>query len=134
MARVAACMAMKGKLDNVRILSEETVDAMQKDPLSAKMYKMFGFVTDFSQGGVNFYKTHEGMTPQRFKGTLLREGYVGWQGLGGSVLQWHPELKIGFGFARNLMHWYDFQNLTAATLQAEVVKCVNELNAIKSSL
>ena len=24
-----------------------------------------------------------------------RSGYVGWMGFGGSVFQWHPELKIG---------------------------------------
>ena len=31
-----------------------------------------------------------------------REGFVGWQGYGGSALQFHPELGIGFGFAMNL--------------------------------
>ena len=57
----------------------------------------------------------------------LRENFVGWQGLGGSVFQWHPEMEIGFGFTRNLMHWYDFQNLTAARLQKEVVKCIKDM-------
>ena len=27
-----------------------------------------------------------------------REGYFGWFGYGGSIMQWHPELKIGFAF------------------------------------
>ena len=27
-----------------------------------------------------------------------REGYVGWSGYGGSVMQWNPTLKIGFGY------------------------------------
>ena len=31
-----------------------------------------------------------------------RGGFVGWQGYGGSALQFHPGLGIGFGFAMNL--------------------------------
>jgi hypothetical protein len=29
---------------------------------------------------------------------LGREGFYGWFGVGGSVMQWNPELKIGFGY------------------------------------
>ena len=28
----------------------------------------------------------------------LRDGWMGWMGFGGSVMQWHPELKIGFAY------------------------------------
>eukprot|EP00937_MAST-01D_sp_MAST-1D-sp2_P007027 g7027.t1 len=31
-----------------------------------------------------------------------RDGFVGWQGYGGSALQFHPREQIGFGFAMNL--------------------------------
>jgi len=27
-----------------------------------------------------------------------RDGFVGWMGYGGSVLQWNPEHKVGFGY------------------------------------
>ncbi len=39
--------------------------------------------------------------------SVRRAGYVGWYGYGGSVLQWHPGLKIGFGFATDLAAWWD---------------------------
>ena len=53
----------------------------------------------------------------------MRDGYYGWLGFGGSALQWHPHLKIGFGYAPTLMAWHDAPNLKAAALQREVVKC-----------
>ena len=58
------------------------------------------------------------------KSTGLRNGYFGWLGFGGSVMQWHPELKIGFGYIPTSLHWYDFDNMRAARLQKEVVECV----------
>ena len=27
-----------------------------------------------------------------------RDGFIGWMGYGGSVMQYHPEEKIGFGY------------------------------------
>jgi len=57
----------------------------------------------------------------------LREGFVGWAGLGGSVFQWHPGLDIGFAFVPNLMHWYDFHNARGGRLQAQVLKCVLQI-------
>ena len=41
----------------------------------------------------------------------LRNGFIGWAGLGGSVFQWHPELKIGFAFVPTCLHWFDVANL-----------------------
>ena len=32
-----------------------------------------------------------------------REGYFGWFGYGGSIMQWHPELKIGFAFVNSIL-------------------------------
>ena len=42
----------------------------------------------------------DGLTDQ-FESNVIknRDGWYGWKGLGGSVLQWNPELKIGFGYA-----------------------------------
>ena len=37
-----------------------------------------------------------------------REGYYGWFGYGGSIMQWHPELKIGFAF----VIFEKFKNIT----------------------
>ena len=40
------------------------------------------------------------------------------------MFQWHPELKVGFGFTCTKLHWYDMVNIRAKHLQAEVLKCV----------
>ena len=32
-----------------------------------------------------------------------REGFYGWQGYGGKVFQWHPQLNIGFAYDPNRM-------------------------------
>ena len=45
----------------------------------------FGMKTNFTQGGVNKFEEEGG-----------RDGYYGWFGYGGSVFQWHPDLRIGF--------------------------------------
>ena len=73
-------------------------------------------------------------------------GFVGWGGIGGSVLQaspkliiivslnsndallqqWHPELEIGFGYAPTLLHFFDLNNVKTARLQKAVVQCVRD--------
>merc|ERR1719469_476843 len=51
-----------------------------------------------------------------------REGFVGWMGMGGSVLQWHPQERIGFGYAMNLMEPIPW-NARALNLQTLVRSC-----------
>ena len=58
-----------------------------------------------------------------------RDGYVGWMGLGGSVFQWHPELKIGFAYVPSHLQGFDFMNLRASYLQGEVKKCATKIQA-----
>merc|ERR1712018_950676 len=43
-----------------------------------------------------------------------RQGFIGWFGMGGSIFQWHPELKIGFAFVPTSLHWFDFDNVRGA--------------------
>ena len=52
-----------------------------------------------------------------------REGYYGWMGYGGSVVQWHPELKIGFAFIPTLMSGVEVTNERGAVLQQIVKDC-----------
>ena len=52
-----------------------------------------------------------------------REGFYGWMGYGGSVLQWHPELKIGFAYVPSLLHPLDARNTRGAELQKIAVDC-----------
>jgi len=76
-----------------------------------------------------------------------RDGFYGWQGFGGSVMQWHPGLDIGFGYAPTLLAWYaeswgsssidclvlrpryDPVAKRGAELQREVVKCASKAAA-----
>ena len=54
---------------------------------------------NFTKGGVNYYKNSSDATPMdKNHFNKNREGYYGWFGYGGSIMQWHPELKIGFAF------------------------------------
>ena len=47
--------------------------------------------------------------------------------MGGSALQWHPDLEIGFGYAMNYVFFPDLVNTKAARLQRAVVECAEKL-------
>ena len=55
-----------------------------------------------------------------------RNGYYGWYGFGGCVMQWEPTLKIGFGYSPTLVQWYDLQNQKGAKLQKIVADCAQK--------
>ena len=82
-----------------------------------------GIATNFTQGGVNLYSSSTNDT----RSMKARDGYAGSMGLGGSVFQWHPELKIGFAYVPSLLHAFDYENTRAAYLQEEVKKCAEKL-------
>ena len=90
--------------------------------------------TNFTQGGVNSFIPHHPEHPaygNGIKSKGLRDGYVGWMGFGGSVMQWHPELKIGFAYIPTCLHWYDLENLKGAKLQKKAVECTKLIDAIR---
>ena len=83
------------------------------------------FHYNFTKGGVNYFKNSPEAT--KIDKNLFnknREGYYGWFGYGGSIFQWHPELKIGFAFVPTCLHWFDVANLRGSRLQKIVVDCV----------
>ena len=84
--------------------------------------------TNFTQGGVNVYTLDENSTGDEKIVAQDRLGFVGWAGLGGSVFQWHPELKIGFAFVPTCLHWFDVANLRGGRLQKLVVDCIDAKN------
>ena len=53
--------------------------------------------TTFTSGGVCKFINQDKDVGEEFKNSR-RDGFIGWMGAGGSILQWHPELKIGFGY------------------------------------
>ena len=114
LALVAAAMANRGSFNGYSVLSPSGWEALHKDPTDGKL---FANNSRFTQGGVNQFVEED--TSE----TNGRQGYYGWMGYGGSVFQWHPELKIGFAYVPTLMNWIDLTNNKGRLLQGEVVKC-----------
>ena len=90
---------------------------------------LLGYRTCFTQGGVNKFDDPE--EPNEFEAPLAayRNGYFGWHGIGGSVMQWDPNLNIGFGYTPTLFQWYDPQNTKAAKLQKIASDCTKNLSS-----
>ena len=98
------------------------------------VFLFLGLTTNFTQGGINSFTDNHRGHPAYGNGLLskgLRKGYFGWMGFGGSVMQWHPELKIGFGYVPTYLHWYDLENMIGAKLQKMVVDCARTINVEK---
>jgi len=136
MAKLAAAMADRGQMPEggPMVMSAETWDLMHDNPTKHAI-PGFKMDTNFTQGGVNLFgpdgqmarqpEPHEIETDYRAKFKPM--GFVGWMGLGGSVLQWHPELEIGFGYAPTLLHFWDLRNGKAEKLQRAVVDCIKDI-------
>jgi hypothetical protein len=60
-----------------------------------------------------------------------RKGWYGWFGFGGSVMQWHPEAEIGFGYLPSDLQRTDVTNHRGARLQAIVTKIANRKRSNK---
>ena len=58
---------------------------------------------------------------------------MGWLGFGGSVMQWHPRLNLGFGYTCTLLSWWDLANTKARKLQKETVRCTEALKEKEDS-
>ncbi len=52
LAKIAACIAAKGQLGGVTVLSEAAVHKMHDNYIKRKDVGMLGIITEFSQGGV----------------------------------------------------------------------------------
>ena len=122
LAKIAAMMSLGGSIDGKEIINDEAWQAMHEAPIEAEM----GFgTTSFTQGGVaKFSKTSEQSTKLARAFNDGREGFYGWMGLGGSIFQWHPEHKIGFGYVPTSLNVVDLFNERGKSYQAEVLKCV----------
>ena len=125
LAKIAAMMAAGGKWAGVEYLNDKAWQAMHEDPAEADM----GFMnTTFTQGGVALF-TEPTRASSKIEKALNagREGFYGWMGLGGSLFQWHPQHKIGFGYIPTSLNVLDFVNERGKTYQAEVVSCIKSL-------
>ena len=121
LAQIAALMAKGGSWEGNEFLSETAWKAMHDDPIQSDM----GLRTTFTQGGVALFReiTEEASKLDRAL-NQGREGFYGWMGLGGSIFQWHPEEKIGFGFVPTSLHVLDILNERGKVYQTEVLNCL----------
>ncbi len=121
LAKVAAVMAAGGEWAGKRYLGEAAWKAMHDHPIAADM----GFTrTTFTQGGVaHFADTTPASSDLDRAINTGREGFYGWMGLGGSLFQWHPQHRIGFGYVPTSLHVLDLVNERGKAYQAEVLRC-----------
>jgi hypothetical protein len=112
---IATTVVEKGQFPGKpRLLSENGVEEAQGNPVKKPMF--YGLLpTEFTNAGWN-------------KFNRFRFGYIGWLGLGGSVLQWQPEYRIGFGYAMNSLEQIRTDNWRGRNLQRTVLKCAKSLS------
>jgi len=123
MAMMAAAMANGGSFKGKEVLSPRGWAEMHAMP---KKGFMFGTLpTSFTQGGVNMYTDPPSIIPEDLC-LQGREGFVGWMGFGGSVLQWHPNHKVGFGYLPSQLDWTDLNNCKGMKLQKCVINCITQ--------
>ena len=115
MAKIAAAMANKGSFDGKTVLSREAWEALHADPTDGILVNNS---VKFTQGGVAQFEEEDRSE------TNGRQGYYGWMGLGGSVFQWHPELRIGFAYLPTLLSWVDMANNRGGKFQKLIMEIV----------
>ena len=126
LARLAAVMANEGNQFGHTLMSDQAHELLHAAPQERSMMAL---TTTFSQGGLaSFPQPRQQDT--RFDRELNRgrEGFYGWMGLGGSIFQWHPKLRIGFGYVPTSLNILDLVNARGKSYQAAVVECVNRLS------
>ena len=127
LAKIAAMMSAGGTFAGTEYLSKQACSAMHDDAVEAEMG---GFLpTRFTQGGVAvFTQCSPNSTRLEREFNTGREGFCGWMGLGGSIFQWHSESDIGFAFVPTSLHVLDFLNERGKVYQAEVLRCIEQMN------
>ena len=125
LARLAAMMADKGSFEGKEFMSTTAWEALHAVATEADMGSLS---TRFTQGGVaSFTKVSNPSSPLESGLNNGREGFFGWMGLGGSLFQWHPEFRIGFGYVPTSLNVLDIVNERGKSYQAEMLKCVDKL-------
>ena len=123
-AKLASILAHKGE----GLMSEKAWNEMHSEPRKELMGEMPNgkIRVNFTQGGVNKFIKFEDETEADKSLHENRYGYYGWIGYGGSIVQWHPELKIGFAFLPTLLNTTEMFNERGAVLQQLVVDCTKK--------
>ena len=112
LGRLAAVMANKGTFKGKTVLSDSAWEDMHSYP-EVQLEGVMGQRSIFTRGGLHFFKK------SMLKGDLNNfekslyynnDGFYGWKGYGGSSMQWHPELKIGFAYVPTDLCRHDYHN------------------------
>ena len=130
---LGAYMANKGTFRDKQLISEDTWSKFHSEP---KDENMDGYWPNtFTKGGACIFGLQNGKVLERaqpwskqmiINGNELREGWIGWMGYGGSVFQYHPDEKIGFGYVPFNFLDIDSLNKRGAQLQNIVMQCVKK--------
>lgn len=116
LAKIASVMAAGGNAHGVHLMKSSTY-ALAHGNVTSKYDKVVYAKTKFTSGGWCVFDT---------KFAYNRQGSVGWFGLGGSAIQWHRELNVGYGYACNLVG-ADLGNLNSALVQNEILNCARKV-------
>lgn len=112
-------------------MSEEAVENFHGDPLTLPDWGMCMNMTCTNGGvydmGVDL--TGEGAKKSAGIAKLTNdfEGFYGWIGMGGSILQWNPEMNISFAYAPSTMLDSDMLNSRGSRMQGLVKECVRKM-------
>jgi CubicO group peptidase (beta-lactamase class C family) len=107
------------------LLKPKGAKQAHENPIEKDMF-LKGMKTSFTNAGWCRFNDGSGADGVPFS----RFGFTGWMGYGGSVMQWHTDLDIAFGYAMNLME-SDMDNRRAHRLQGASYDCV--LGLLKSN-
>ena len=103
----------------------------------------FGVRVPFTKGGVCFYDQASIQSIPRdspFSGLIAdegelqggglgaRQGYYGWVGMGGQVMNYHPEKQVGFGLAVADLFAMDVGSRRGGFMQQDVIQCIDEID------
>tara|TARA_B110000196_G_scaffold169460_1_gene145536 strand:+ start:4415 stop:5614 length:1200 start_codon:yes stop_codon:yes gene_type:complete len=126
LAKIAAMMSSGGKLGDQEFLNEAGWTALHSEPAKATMGMGR---TIFTQGGIAHFTPCDANSSKLDEAfNTGREGFYGWMGLGGSIFQWHPAHRIGFGYVPTSLNVADILNERGKAYQAEVLRCIDRLN------
>ncbi|KRX10172.1 Beta-lactamase/transpeptidase-like protein [Pseudocohnilembus persalinus] len=120
LAKLGNLLVQNGKLNGKQFISQKTLDEFHSEPIQ-KFDNMTRSITNFNKGGNCLYDENHNN-----RASFDKDGFVGWQGMGGSVMNWQPKKQIAFSYVPNLMDT-DMQNVKGFRLRAQLVKIINDL-------
>ncbi|KAI8928654.1 beta-lactamase/transpeptidase-like protein [Entophlyctis helioformis] len=117
LAKFAALMANNGSFGGVQLISPEAV-AHALEPMPWMSDAVVARNVTFARGGWGINV--------RFPGSE-HVGWVGWGGVGGSMVWWNPEKRIAFSYVMNSLSLSGIGDRRSWRLIAELVKAVEAM-------